>query len=202
MPWRIITGYGRPAIVLSLHDEEGLAQYWGPARRTEASSCRCHRPNDPIVEGTQLSGDPRVAGTYEGTCQDCGKTFWSREANAIWCLGCEIAQAPNRVAVPAPPIPRPAAPAHGIHVAGAPTYTAPTWRRAREQRCTRCHAVLVDERFPELVAGVYPVGALVERGRGWQAMSLAIDAVPSCAYRTVVIVVDETEAVGALVRVR
>lgn len=70
---------------------------------------------------------------------------------------------------PPPPI--------GVHVAGPVVEDV--------QRCARCHAVIAVAALDEtarplcVVGWTYPVGTLVERGRGWQAITFVADA-PTC----------------------
>jgi hypothetical protein len=77
------------------------------------------------------------------------------------------------------------APSYGVHVAG-PVIDGV------DQHCARCGELLACMRVhgADLLRPAprrnivpftcYPEGALVERGRGWQAMTLNPDAVPTC----------------------
>lgn len=74
-------------------------------------------------------------------------------------------------------------PAPGVHVAAAPTDVDPK-TGTRVQFCARCRAALKvwsdTGAHPGLPGGgFYQPGMLIERGNGWQAISLAADA-PTC----------------------
>lgn len=116
--------------------------------------------DDPAAPGTVLEGrsllDYRTAADRPARVRPVVERPASVPAPADTSLA-EAAQWPV-----APP---------GIHVAGVPV--------EHLQRCARCGGLLacwwpgVDARVP---ATPYPIGALVERGRGWQATTLRWDA--------------------------
>ena len=107
-------------------------------------------------------------------CEGCGNLTISR----LFCVNCERRAATFQLPDRAPVLVRIRPPAPGVHVAGEPD------RATGLQCCVRCKAVLKcsDPNYTEraVPGGTYPVGALIERGRGWQAMSLSLDAVPTC----------------------
>lgn len=97
MPWEITPGWNRPAIVVDLHDEVRVARLW---RRVGAMpSTLCRRVDDVTgdVLGTWRPGDPAGSGVgrYLSVCMECDKEHWSREPNAVLCVGCEVMVAPN-----------------------------------------------------------------------------------------------------------
>lgn len=104
-------------------------------------------------------------GTLYGVCDDCQKEF----------------NAPGRSTIVTVPIwINPPYPAIGIHVAGIV--------QGHDQFCRQCGALLACTRLPgdgpipipgRVPFTLYPVGAIVERGKGWQAINLT-NAAPTC----------------------
>jgi hypothetical protein len=75
----------------------------------------------------------------------------------------------------------PRSPTVGLHIAGP--------QIDKVQRCVRCGDVLAAEkkmRGRPVPHTRYPEGALIERGRGWQAMCLRVGASPTCEARETV----------------
>jgi hypothetical protein len=110
---------------------------------------------------------------------------------SLWCVNCTARQA----AEVKPPAPlrgqlRIASPPIGVHMAGAPGVLE-DYPGVKIQACARCGAPL--KCIPDVEAGVtppdtlpagdfYQVGALIERGRGWQAYNLWATE-PNCEIR-------------------
>jgi len=114
--------------------------------------------------------------TTESTCARCVRT----DSNLPEFLPMDQLHAPRPTWDVEPP-------PFGIHVAANPTGPG------RDQFCARCGALLATERVPRLhpmppegtvPPRCYPLGALVERGRGWQAMLLRPGAEPTCTPQT------------------
>jgi hypothetical protein len=117
MTWTIEVGRNLRSYTIDRHNEQKVARIWGIVRDSEYSSCRLVDA-DGHEWGTKRPGDvyqghPPGRPRYLSQCNSCHKEFWTPEANAIWCHGCEVVEGPN-----CPPPPRGTAciSATGYHV--------------------------------------------------------------------------------------
>jgi hypothetical protein len=112
--------------------------------------------------------DGRIFPNEWDACEGCGNPTAGNRGQPF-CINCTERHDRDTAWKPAPESPRVPAPSIGVHVAGV-------LRPNKIQHCARCGAVLSHLHSS---AGPYPVGALVERGEGWQAMTLQT-ATPTC----------------------